>query len=472
METKQLHDYDLEMDVLGGLMFNFSLYDKLPANMSDAIFFKPIHKTIAWAINDLKLKNELIDVRSVSMRLKAFNKLEEVGGYYYIQKLTTNALGEEHTINHFKILYQMYLLRNLVSIGHSLINKCTEYAADPFDITAEYERKINGILDGIISFDYDTIGEMNKVGIQRIKDVKAGKIAPGKYIGFESIQKPTGGWGNEDLIILAARPAMGKTSFALQAVLNPALDKKIPTAFFSLEMGKEPITIRAQSVLSGYNSTNIRLATSLTDDDVRSIELSTSCLTDLPVYFDETPALSLFDFKNKARKFVKELGVQLIVIDYLQLMTINGTKKQNGQSNREQEISTISRGLKAIAKELKVPILALSQLSRKVDERADKRPMLSDLRESGAIEQDADMIIFIMRPEYYGIKEMEDGSSSNGMAEIIIAKNRNGGLGIENFEFVAHNTKFVDPANKLLIQQPQRPLSPNTSFETEINEPF
>lgn len=451
METNQLHDNDLEAEVLGGVMFDAVTFEKLPALWDEAIFHKPTHKTIAWVIGALKSENKPIDKISVIARLKANNKLEEVGGAYYVSKLTDSALGAHNTINHFQLIYQMFILRKLVEIGHQLIISTTEYNADPFEIAGKYESKIANVLTGIASFDYSKIGDLNKKGIQKMKDIKNKVRLSGVFIGFNDLDNHIGGWQRGELIILAARPAMGKTALAIQFLLKPALMKGIPTAFFSLEMGEEPITSRVQSIISGFSATNI-IRANVTFADIDSIELATSCLTNLPFYIDETAAISLFDFRNKARKFVKELGVQLIIIDYLQLMKAN---IKGG--NREQEISAISRTLKEISKELNIPIVALSQLSREVEKRANKRPMLSDLRESGAIEQDADTIMFIHRPEYYGENTFEDNSDATDKAEIIIAKNRNGSVGTTIIGFEKNNVRFHDLNEK-------HNLEPNTEF--------
>lgn len=454
-EPAQLHDVELEEAVLGAVLLEEEVFQKLSSDWDEAVFHKMAHKTIAWAVTALFHKNEPIDRITVGNHLKANNKLEEVGGYYGLQTIGDRVGGTGNAHYHYRILQQLHMLRKLSTIGMELKIATNQNMADPFELISFFEQKITSLTSNITKFSINTIDKVNNEAIDRLEKIRSGVIDPGVFIPFKSLQSHTGGWQKTELIILAARPGMGKTSLALQFLLQPAIEKKIPTALFSLEMGRLQIMSRIQSILTGHSATNL-IRGNITKNDLESLKLSTQFFSTLPVFIDDTPALSVLEFRQRARKLKKENGVQLIIIDYIQLMRA-GIKG----GNREQEISAISRALKETAKELEIPIIALSQLSRDVEKRgASKIPMLSDLRESGAIEQDADMVCFIYRPEYYGLDVFEDDTPAKGRAEIIVAKNRNGACVSTIIGFEAHNVKFHDFEE--INELPK--LQPNTNF--------
>jgi replicative DNA helicase len=306
-----------------------------------------------------------------------------------------------------------------------------------FDLIDQYEKSVSGLTSGVVSDKVSSSSDIQKEMLERNAKILTRKGISGVATGFTLLDTITGGWQEPDLIILAARPAMGKSSLAAQLATYPAI-QGIPAAIFTLEMSSHQFYARMQAQESGIDVEKI-LRTGLNEHEMAQLTNSCQRLTNAPLYIDDSAGISIFELRNKARKLCREKGVKLIIIDYLQLMT---NKSKGG--NREQEISEISRGLKSLAKELKIPIIALSQLSRQVETRADKRPMLSDLRESGAIEQDADIVSFLYRPEYYGIMQDEQGNSTAGKSLLIIAKHRNGSLADIPLNFEHAKTKFSD----------------------------
>lgn len=447
MEINDLHNYELEAGVLGCMLEYPDAQKLLAPTWDESVFFKPSYLAIAGVISDLNRLNEVIDLKTVTMRLKASNRLEDAGGAYEVSKLTDVSSNPYHVETHYKKLQELKMLRRLAEIGHELKVSTIQTLADPFEIVSKFDIKLNSLTENLTRFNINQIGKLNDQAITRLENINSGVLQAGIYSGFDCLQRVTGGWQRTELTILAARPAMGKTALAIQFLLQPAIKFNIPTALFSIEMGDNPIVSRVQSILSGFSATNL-IKGNVTKDDILSVKLATQSLNNLPIFVDSTPAISIFEFKQKARKLVKDKKVELIIIDYLQLMRagIKGI-------NREQEISTISRNLKETAKELNIPIIALSQLSRDVEKRGgNNRPQLSDLRDSGAIEQDADMVVFINRPEYYHKTEFEDGTDARGQAELIIAKNRNGATGYVKIGFEAHNVKFYDIETKNQMQ--------------------
>lgn len=451
-DTIKLHDNELEEGILGAVMIENSIFQKLSAEWDETIFYKQSHRTIAWAIKDLFIQNKPMDLLTLPAHLKANNKLEEVGGTYTISQLSNRVASTANTEYHYRILQQYAMLRRLATLGEELKISVMQPDADPLEIGPVFEQKIASLTGNLIRFNINPVSKLNKEALQRLEQIRSGEIEAGIYMGFTGLQKKLGGWHKGELVILAARPAMGKTSLAIKFLLQPAIIKNIPTALFSLEMGNNPVLSRIQSDLSGKSATDL-IRGEVTHDDINRVYMATQCLNTAPIYIDDTPALTVFDFRQRANKLKKDHNIQLIIIDYLQLMR-SGLKG----GNREQDISYISRSLKQISKDLDLPILALSQLSRDVEKRASKRPMLSDLRESGAIEQDADVVMFIHRPEYYGEDRFEDQSDATGKAELIIAKNRNGGTGLTILGFKAENVMFYD------LEPETNKIEPNTNF--------
>ena len=378
---------------------------------------------------------------TVSNELKKDGKLDRIGGDYYLIQLTQKVSSSAHVEYYARVIQEKYILRRLIEISSQVIEKSYDDTADVFDLLDYSESKLFEITEGGIKRSYSEAKDLVTEAIDKIKAQSTKEGMSGLSSGFTEIDKITSGWQESDLIILAARPGMGKTAFILSMAKNMTVDKNIPVAVFSLEMSSVQLITRMISGETGISGEKLRKA-KLADHEWKQLYTKVKGLENAPLYIDDTPALSIFDLRAKARRLVSQHGVKMILIDYLQLMTAGG--KANG--NREQEISMISRSLKAIAKELSIPVIALSQLSRSVETRGgSKRPLLSDLRESGAIEQDADIVSFIYRPEYYKLEYWDDESEPcAGQAEFIIAKHRNGALENVRLRFINEQAKFTD----------------------------
>jgi len=447
---------ELEEVVLGAMLLEKEILIVIIDILAPAAFYKPAHQSIYRAITMLFNENSPVDLLTVTAQLRKNGELDISGGAYYISQLTNRVASSANAEYHARIILQKFIAREVIRICINTTKESFDDATDIFELRDLHISAIEAIADSSKSTEVVYIGEAHKEALKRLRAINKGEILPGVYTGFPNLQKITGGWQKSNLIILAARPGMGKTALMLQFALKPALEMNIPVAIFSLEMPTRELINRYHSIITGFSATGLSRGTA-TNSDIDSIELATKCLLNTPIYIDETPALSLVEFKKRARKLHREKKIQMICIDYLQLMT-NPIKG----GIREQEISGITRGLKEIAKSLDIPIIALSQLSRKCEERPNKRPLLSDLRESGAIEQDADSVYFIYRDEYYNATNpvFEDNSSANGMAELIRAKERGGATGTTILGWEGRQMKFYDlePGN-----DPQ-PISPNTDF--------
>ena len=378
---------------------------------------------------------------TVIQELKRTEKLSLAGGDHYIIDLTTAVSSSAHIEYHVRIILEKYILRSLINVSANVIDSSYKESTDVFELLDKAEQGFFEITNGTIKKGFDTANSLVKEAIDKIKALKDKEGLSGIPSGFRDVDKETGGWQNSDLIIIAARPAMGKTAFLLSMARNITVEHQIPMALFSLEMASVQLITRMIASETGISSEKLRKG-QMSDEEWQRLFNNVSELENAPLYIDETPALSVFDFRAKCRRLVMQHGVKIIMVDYLQLMTANNGGK--GSGNREQEIATISRSLKAIAKELNVPVIALSQLSRSVESRPNKRPQLSDLRESGAIEQDADIVSFLFRPEYYKIENWEDGSPSAGQAELIIGKHRNGAVTDVRLSFQSSLAKFSD----------------------------
>ncbi|MGB0601638.1 MAG: replicative DNA helicase, partial [Flavobacteriaceae bacterium] len=370
-----------------------------------------------------------------------------------------------HIEFHARIILQKFIQRSLIKISNEIIESAYKESTDVFDLLDEAESKLYDVTQGNIKKSSESAQNLVLEAKKKIEEISKRDGLSGVSTGFEKLDKLTSGWQPSDLIIIAARPGMGKTALTLSMARNIAVTKQIPVAFFSLEMSSIQLITRLISSETGLSSEKLRTG-KLADHEWQQLNVKVTDLEKAPLFIDDTPSLSIFDLRAKARRLASQHGIKLIVVDYLQLMTA-GTSNKTG--NREQEISTISRNLKALAKELDIPVIALSQLSRAVETRGGtKRPMLSDLRESGAIEQDADIVSFIYRPEYYNIDEWDDDerSPSQGQAEFIVAKHRNGGLDNIRLKFIGHLGKFEDLDNFDSPFEFQSKMNPN---ETEIS---
>lgn len=414
--------------------------------LTPEVFYDPRHQVIFSTILKLYEGNHPVDLMTIIQDLKKEDKLSQAGGDHYIIDLTMGVSSSAHIEYHVRVILEKYILRSLINVSANVIDSSYKESTDVFELLDKAEQSFFEITNGTIKKGFDTANSLVKQAIDTIKSLKDKQGLSGVPSGFRDVDKETGGWQNSDLIIIAARPAMGKTAFLLSMARNIAVGHKIPMALFSLEMASVQLITRMIASETRISSEKLRKGT-LDDEEWQRLFSNVSELENAPLYIDETPSLSIFDFRAKCRRLVMQHGVRLIMVDYLQLMTAGGGGK--GVGNREQEISMISRSLKAIAKELNVPVIALSQLSRSVEARPGKRPQLSDLRESGAIEQDADIVSFIFRPEYYKISVWdndEEGqeTSTENQAELIIAKHRNGATADVRLSFLKHFAKFGD----------------------------
>jgi replicative DNA helicase len=432
---------DLEEVVLGAMMIDKKGVDEVIDILNPDVFYKEAHQHIFEAINTLFVESQPVDLLTVSQQLKKMQKLEVAGGEFYLIQLTQKVSSSAHIEFHARIILQKYIQRSLIKISNEIIEDSYDETTDVFDLLDTAESKLYEITQGNIKRSSETAQDLVIQAKKKIEEIANKEGLSGIPSGFTELDKLTSGWQPSDLIIIAARPGMGKTALTLSMARNMAVDHNVPVAFFSCEMSSVQLITRLISSETGLSSEKLRTG-NLEKHEWEQLNVKVKGLEKAPLFIDDTPSLSIFDLRAKARRLASQHGVKMIMIDYLQLMTAGGGK--NG-GNREQEISTISRNLKALAKELNVPVIALSQLSRAVETRGgSKRPLLSDLRESGAIEQDADIVSFIYRPEYYKIDEWDDDdhSPTAGQGEFIVAKHRNGGLDEIRLKFVGHLGKF------------------------------
>lgn len=437
---------ELEEAVLGAIMLEKSAFDIVVEQIKPECFYVDAHQRIFKAMISLAGKNSPIDLLTVVEELKLSSELEIVGGAYYLTKLTNFVVSAANIETHCRIILQKFIQRELIRISGEIIGQAYEDSTDVFDLLDDAEGKLFEITNNHLKKNFDSIDKVLMKTIQRIEDMRSRQEEiTGVPSGFPSLDKVTYGWQKSDLVILAARPAVGKTAFALNLARNAAMNpsKPTPVAFFSLEMSSAQLVARILSAESEIWLEKISRG-KMEDYEMQQLfKKGIEPLSQAPIFIDDSAALNIFEFRAKCRRLVQKHGVGLVIIDYLQLMS-GGSEGRN--TNREQEISTISRNLKQLAKELDIPILALSQLSREVEKRKDgnKMPQLSDLRESGAIEQDADMVMFIFRPEYYEMNANELGESTKGETHIRIAKHRNGSLETIKLRAMLHIQKFAD----------------------------
>jgi replicative DNA helicase len=437
---------DIEEAVLGAIMLEKSAFDTVVEILKPECFYVDSHQKIFQAMSGLAQKNQPIDILTVVEELRFREELEFVGGPYYITKLTNSVVSAANIETHARIIMQKFIQRELIRISGEIIGDAYEDSTDVFDLLDDAESKLFEITNNHLRKNFDSIDTVLVKTIQRIEDLRhKNEDITGVPSGFHSLDYVTYGWQPTDLIILAARPSVGKTAFALNLARNAALhaSKPTPIAFFSLEMSAAQLVQRILSAESEIWLEKIARG-KLEEHEMKQLYAKgIQRLAQAPIFIDDTAALNIFEFRAKCRRLKNKHNVGLIIIDYLQLMSGTGDNKN---SNREQEISRISRDLKSLAKELSVPIIALSQLSREVEKRKEgsKMPQLSDLRESGAIEQDADLVMFLYRPEYYDINANEMGESNRGETHVRIAKHRNGSLETIKLRALLHIQKFVE----------------------------
>lgn len=434
---------DLEDAVLGAMMLQKSSVSDVIDILRAEHFYHEGNQKIYAAILELFDRSEPIDILTVSAHLRKNGQLDTVGGPYYVTELTNRVASAANIEYHARIVAQKYVQRELIRISTEIINEAYEDTTDVFDLLQKAEQSIYNITDQNLRRDYQKTASLIKQALEEIEITKnRTEDLTGVPTGIFALDRITAGWQRSDLIIVAARPGMGKTSFVLSVARNAAVDFKKKIAVFSLEMSAVQLTKRLISSETMIPLNKLRTG-NLEEHEWIQLVHQTDNLGEAEIFIDDTPAINIFELRAKCRRLKQKGGIDMILIDYLQLMSgVSGDKKN---FNREQEISNISRSLKTIAKELDVPVIALSQLSRAVETRGGvKRPQLSDLRESGAIEQDADLVIFLYRPEYYGIHELEDNSSSKGVAEVIIAKHRNGPTDTVLTRFIDSYAKFTN----------------------------
>lgn len=459
---------DFEQAVLGAMMIDRRAVDKAINILQDNtdVFYKPEHREIYRSVINLYNNTQPIDLLTVSNDLKMRGELDGAGGDFYLVQLTQKVSSAANIEFHARIVQQKFFQRELIALSSDLINKSYDDSTDVFDLLDEAESGIFNITNSNIKKSYEKADDLVQQAIKRIEELskQEGGIS-GLPSGFRDVDKVTAGWQASDLIVIAARPGMGKTAFIVSMAKNMAIKHQVPVALFSLEMSSVQLITRMISSETGITSNKLREG-SLQQYEWDILYQKVKDLEKAPIYIDETPGLSLLEFRAKARRLVSQ-GVKIIFIDYLQLMTVGQSQKVG---NREQEISTISRTLKAMAKELKIPIIALSQLSRGVEAQTGqsnhKRPMLQHLRESGAIEQDADIVSFIYRPEYYNFDTWEDGSPTANQAEFIIAKHRNGDLKNIRLAFIGNLAQFRDLDE---VPQAAQGFAIEDSYESSIN---
>jgi replicative DNA helicase len=432
---------DIEMIVLGTILISSEVIYSVASEMNENLFFNLRCREICKSILQLYKNNDPIDILTITQKLRSIEKLEEVT-FSFVSQLTSKVASTANFDAHFKILQEYALRRQLIQACSKGVRHSYDETQDVFDLVSEVQNDVDSALKNVITYQISNVGDIHQEILKKSIELVDSDARSGVPTGLRLLDNVTNGWQESDLIILAGRPSMGKTAAAISMAIFPAITQNIGIGIFSLEMSKSQLTSRMQSIISGVNVGRI-VKKQLTIDEIIQIDTRARDLNTAPLFIDDTPNISIQEFKGKARKMVREMGCKLIIVDYLQLMR-SGMKT----NSREHEIAEISRSLKAVAKELNVPVMALSQLSRAVESRGgDKKPLLSDLRESGQIEQDADMVCFCYRPEYYNIDNYEVGNenfNTHGLFLLIVAKHRNGELGEIPLRFLHEQTKLVN----------------------------
>jgi len=458
---------DLEKAVLGAMMLEKNAVTETIDILSQESFYDPKHQYIFAVIKDLFGTSKPIDILTVTDKLQKNGELEAAGGAAYISQLTSRVASTAHVEYHARIISEKHIKRELIRMCGEVMKEAFDDTNDVFDVLNKAEGDLFKIAENNMGKAVDVMQNVVRAAIEEIE--KAAQNTDGISgipSGFYALDKITAGWQRSDMIVIAARPAMGKTAFVLSMARNTAVDHNQGVAIFSLEMSSVQLVKRLIASETRLPAEKLRKG-DLRDDEFQQLHTRISKLATAPIYIDDTPGISIFDLRAKCRRLKMQYDIQMVIIDYLQLMTAGG----KSQGNREQEISSISRSIKEIAKELNVPMIALSQLSRSVEQRGgDKRPILSDLRESGAIEQDADIVSFIYRPEYYGFLQDEEGNSNAGVGEIIIAKHRNGALDSVRLRFIGQYARFDNLEtfeDTEAVQSNKALMSANSEFEDQ-----
>ena len=459
---------NVERLVLGALMIDKDAFSVVSEFLKPQTFYEPRNQKIYQAIQTLNVDEHPVDISTVIEELKREGTLDDIGGPSYVLQLSHDVASSAHIEYHAHILAQKFLARQLISYAGNIETKAFDESIDVNELMQEAEGSLFELSQNNMKKDYVQVDPVIIKAIEMLQ--KAAQTAGGLTgvpTGYTKLDEKTSGWQKSDLVIIAGRPAMGKTSFALSLAKNIAVDYQIPIAFFSLEMSNVQLVNRLISNVCSISGSKM-LNGQLSHDEWERLDKDIRKLQGSPIYIDDTPGLSIFELRTKARRLVREKGVKIIMIDYLQLMNANGMRF----GSRQEEVAKISQSLKGLAKELDIPILALSQLNRTVEGREGvegKRPQLSDLRESGAIEQDADMVMFVHRPEYYHIFQDDKGRDLHGMAQIIIAKHRKGATGDVLLTFKGEFTRFQNPEN----ENGPEPQGPNGEIiGSRMNDPL
>jgi len=453
----QPQELDFEKSVLGALLLEKDAYAFISDILTPESFYDVRNQKVFSAIRTLNLAQSPLDLLTVAEQLRVDGNFEEVGGPAYLASLTQNIVSSSHIEYHARVIAQKATARELIAYSANVQDKAFDPTQDIDELMQEAEGSLFKLSQKKLKKDYQQIDPVISEAYEMLhKAAERTDGMSGIASGFHELDRMTSGWQNSDLVILAARPAMGKTAFALSMAKNIAVDQNIPVAMFSLEMSNVQLINRVIVNTCEIKGEKIKSG-QLEAYEWAQLDNKIKDLIGKPMFVDDTPSLSVFELRTKARRLVKEHGVKLIMIDYLQLMNASGMNF----GSRQEEVSTISRSLKGLAKELNIPILALSQLNRGVENRPggentldSKRPQLSDLRESGAIEQDADMVIFIHRPEYYHLYKDENGNDLKGKAVIIIAKHRNGAVGDVLLTFKGQYARFENPNDEASVPLP------------------
>ena len=461
MGNKPPQALDFEEAVLGALLSEPSCVDEAMEELTPSCFYDPKHKMIFEAMQKLVNEHVALDLLSVSQKLHELGNLETVGGAVRLAALSQKIGAAAHIEYYIKILKQKTIQRDLITASTEILRDSYDDSVNVDDLIDNAQSKVFAAIQNNVKKDVQEIGSIIKTAMDDVERMQEQSGLSGVPSGFPSIDKITNGWQASDLIILAARPSVGKTAFALNIARNAAVDSQMPVAFFSLEMPAIQLAKRLMTTESGLPADKIKGGVKLEPREWEQLEYRLKALSKAPLYVDDTPSLPIMEFRTKVKRLVKSKGVRLVIVDYLQLM--QGPAELRGM--REQEVAFISRTLKATAKELNIPIIALSQLSRDAVKRANSngKPMLSDLRESGAIEQDADMVIFVHRPDYLGLSETENGKETT---QIIIAKHRNGETGDIDMLFKSEQVRFVELDQTLVAQ------AGSMEFQSAMNMDF
>ena len=452
---------EVEASVLGAMMLDQDIVEELMTVLQEECFYKPENRLVFKAITHLSNASLPVDMMTVAERLKFNGDFDAAGGLDYLTRLTSDIGAAVHVNYYAKILVDKFIQREMITITNDSLRKSYDESEPVDDLLNSLQQRLFELSEKNMSRKEQSIAEIIKTKLDSLEELQSKGGQTGLQSGYMALDKVTYGWHPSDLVIIAGRPGMGKTAFVLTMARNMAVDFKIPVAFFSLEQAPTQLLERLMVAESGLPSDKIKGSVKMTQADWTQLDDSLKPLLEAPIYIDDTPSLSIADLRAKARRLVKTSGVKILIIDYLQLMT--GSKELKG--NREQEVAEISRSLKAIAKELDVPVIALAQLSRQAESSTggQKKPQLTHLRESGAIEQDADIVLFLHRPEYYGLEDM---NVEKGLTEVIIAKHRNGPTGEVELKFLASQMKFVDRNDTYI---PSSNIPSSISFQSRIN---